>query len=170
MIDPKTGSKLVTLNLADGTERHLKKLSPSDWLKLGNSLRSIRKEQRRQEMIEEKAEAEAVRTALQKIDSTPVKLSDLETFLNTPEGQYTAILIALARDNPAILKDPDTGEAEMMALGITPADWQWIMMDLCNMEYTPPLPASPSGASPGATSQTTSTTSDSPSTSAPLTT
>lgn len=199
MIDPRTGSKLITLNLPDGTERHLKRLSPSDWLKLGNSLQSIRKGEKRLELAtasaalsaasEEIAAAtgkpemkDAVRAILakhgviaaseavelQKIDKAPVKHSDIERFLNTQAGQYTAILLALARDKPEILTDPTLGDDEMEKLGISSADWQPLMMELCNMEYAPPLPPSPQNL--GGTQTTKSDTTSSPSTSAPVTT
>lgn len=50
MIDPATGSELVTVYRPDGTERHLKKLEPLDWLALGNTLKATRKAQKRAEM------------------------------------------------------------------------------------------------------------------------
>ena len=53
MIDPGTGSQLVTVYRPDGTERHLKMLEPLDWLGLGNTLKATRKAERRAEMAAE---------------------------------------------------------------------------------------------------------------------
>ena len=49
MTDPTNGSQLVIVNTPAG-ERQLKRLSPADWVKLGNTLRASRKAQLRAEI------------------------------------------------------------------------------------------------------------------------
>ena len=126
MTDEKTGSELVTVNTPAG-ERHLKRLAPADWVKLGNTLRASRKAQLRAELAAAKASADDTKRSLDEFDRRPVKYRDVEAFINTMEGQYAAILYSLQKDNPA------AGEAEFNELAVPPQDWLEVTGHLLNV-------------------------------------
>lgn len=138
MIDEKTGSELVTVNTPAG-ERHLKRLSPADWVKLGNTLRASRKAGLRAELAAGKASADETRKALDEFDRRPVRYADVERFVNTLEGQYAAILYSLQKDNAA------AGEAEFNALELPPDQWLSVTAQLLSMQVV----TTGEGAGPG---------------------
>jgi hypothetical protein len=71
-------------------------------------------------------EAEA-RKRLDEFDRRPLKYRDVESFINTMEGQYAAILYSLQKDNP------QAGEAEFNELAVPPQDWLDVTGRLLNV-------------------------------------
>jgi hypothetical protein len=128
MTDPDTNSGLVTVNLPNGGERHLKKLAPSDWVKLANTLRTYRKAEARAWAKAGGAKEEEVRKAVDAIDRRPVRHRDVEAYVNDLGGQQATIILSLQKDNP------DAGDAEFDALGIPSREWVHIVAGLLDLE------------------------------------
>ena len=125
---------------ADGTDKKLPLLSPSDWIFLGNTLKAQRKGQAAQEWSQlpvpedpkGKSEHEAkYKKMLANIDKMPVQYFDIQTFLNDIAGQYSAILLSIQKTLPAGQRASDS---HITAMGIEPADWFWIAAELCNLK------------------------------------
>lgn len=152
MTDPATGSTHVTLNPSTG-ERHLKRLWPSDWVRLGNTLRITRKARKREELRVGEASEDVAKEELGKLDKLPVKHLDILAFVNEPEGQYAAILLSLGKDKPGA--SADDLEADLVSLELAYSDWMGVAASLLNLQVTSdPLPESPVG---GATKSPTGT-------------
>ena len=128
MTDPTNGSQLVLVNTPAG-ERQLKRLSPADWVKLGNTLRASRKAQLRAELAGRipPIDPTEARKELDAFDRRPLRARDVEEFVNTLEGQYAAILYSLQKDKP------DAGEDDFNALGLQPGAWLGLTGDLLNL-------------------------------------
>lgn len=132
MIDPVTGSKLVTVTLPDGTKRHLRKCSPSDWMRMENVFRQVRKLRVFENLTIKKATPEAIDNKMEEMDKWPVRHSDLVNFLNEHEGQRAAILFSIAKDY-SVTTPPSTLEEEFDRLGQEPWQWLRIACDLFNV-------------------------------------
>jgi hypothetical protein len=119
MIDPETGSNLVTITKPDGTQRHLKKCSPSDWMRLANTFRHTRKVWKMVSMSGQPHEA--IDKALDELDRQRIYYDDVVNFLLTWEGQYEAILLSLVKDHPAATRSQL--EAGFDSLELEPGEW-----------------------------------------------
>lgn len=144
MQDPVTGSKLVTINLPDGSERNLKKCSPSDWYRLANSFRNARKAAKKANLVG--APPAEIVAELDKFDKQPLKMADVDAWLNEPDGQIAAILLALAKDNPAA--DADQLLEEFDKLALEPQSWPGIAWKLFNIPTEPAKPTKPGSGAP----------------------
>lgn len=133
MQDPVTGSKLVTINLPDGSERNLKKCSPSDWIRLANIFRANRKAAKKASMLG--APPADLLAELDKLDKAPVKEPDLLQWLNSLEGQHAAILLSLAKEFPDA--GPDALAEKFDELGLEPFRWLEVAAKLFNIPLEP---------------------------------
>lgn len=133
MIDPATGSNLVTVRLPNGEERHLKKCSPSDWMRLTNIFRATRKARKRVSMAG--APAAEVTAEMEKLDKTPVEYEDVERFFDEFDGQYEAILLSISKDH--LGAPPEDVIADFDSLGLHPLRWCGIACALFNIPTVP---------------------------------
>jgi hypothetical protein len=134
MLDPETGSNLVTITKSDGAQRHLKKCSPSDWMKLANTFRHTRKVWKMISMTGQPPAA--IQAALDELDKQRIFYDDVTKFLETWEGQYEAILLSLAKDHPfgtqrVIL------ERDFDSLELEPGEWLKPAAALFNVKLVP---------------------------------
>src|SRR4051812_16609678 len=130
MTDPSTGAECVTINTPAG-ERLLKPLTPADWVTLGNMLRISRKARARADMEDEGRPWPDIKAALDAIDKAPVSYRDVERFLNTLEGQHTAIRLSMRKDKAD--GQPVT-DADFDALGLHPSEWLKVVARLCDLK------------------------------------
>lgn len=142
MTDPTNGSKLVTVQTPAG-ERHFPRLSPSDWLRLGNALAAARKQQRRAELQAEGAAPDAVKKELAEIDRRPVRYWDAERYVNDLAGSYEVIRLSLSRE-----KGSPATEADVDALGLHPVEWLDVAAELAGLNVGTPAEGGAGGASP----------------------
>lgn len=144
MNDPVSGSQLVTVNTSAG-ERQFKRLSPADWVSLANIFKRQRKSALRVELATGGADPDEARRQLDAMDRRPVKYRDVEQYVNTLEGQYMALRLAVSRD-PAVGSDEDAIEAAIADLAPDPGDWNRIVADLLNLQLVvEELPDPPAG-------------------------
>lgn len=135
MVDPTTGSNLVTVTKPDGTQRHLKKCGPSDWMRLANTFRHTRKVWKMVSMTGQSPAA--IQAVMDGLDKQRIFYDDICTFLvETWEGQFEAILLSLAKDHPfgtqrAVL------EADFDSLELEPGTWLRPAAALFNVKLIP---------------------------------
>lgn len=148
MTDPATGSRLVVVNRPDGSDVNLRKLSPADWVSLGNTLRANRKSALRVDLACGTMTADEQRAKLDAFDRRPVKYADVERFVNTLDGQYAVLRLAAQRHDPSA---DDDGIDLLIASLAHPSDWTPIVADLCDLRVVEVLedPPHPPAGVPG---------------------
>lgn len=116
----------VIYNRADGSEVVLPKLSPTDFLALGRVLKTQQKACLRENLAGctplERAKA------LTDFDAVRVRQGDVVLYLNSLDGQFAALHIALQK-----LK-PDASAADVAELGIPVDDWLSVVAELAGLE------------------------------------
>lgn len=166
MVDPTTGSNLVTITKPDGTQRHLKKCAPSDWMRLANTFRHTRKVWKMVSMAGQPPAA--IQAAMDELDKQRIFRDDVTNFLLTWEGQYEAILLSLAKDHAPGTPRP-TLEADFDSLGLEEDTWLRPAAALFNLKLVTPEASAKKnddGGTKGSTSgATTSPTTEEPPTS-----
>lgn len=132
-LDPQTGSNLVTVTKADGSQRHLKKCSPSDWMRLANIFRHTRKVWKMVSMAGQPKEV--IHAVMDELDKQRIYYDDVSGFLMTWEGQYEAILLSLAKDHPGATRQQL--EDDFDSLGLEAGTWLKPATSLFNVKLIP---------------------------------
>ena len=148
MTDPNTGSRLVTVQTPAG-ERHLRKITPADWIRLGNTFVASRRDAKRLDLSPDGSPLTAEqRKELEDIDRRPVEYSDVVQFVNTMHGQHAALALSAAHLLPPDPKrsPSETAElvdAELDALGLEPNQWLGVVAQVCNLAIVTEGPSRP---------------------------
>ena len=129
--DPQTGSSLVTVYYPDGGERDFRRISPLDWIQLGNLLVATRKQRCRADHQAAGADKATLDAALSDVDRRPVRYADVRDFAETAEGSYYVLRVAVRQDAPD-LTDKEA-EAEIAKLG-HPRGWLSVAAALCGLK------------------------------------
>jgi hypothetical protein len=135
MLDPETGSNLVTITKPDGTQRHLKKCAPSDWMRLANTFRHMRKVWKIVSMTGQPQPA--IQAAMDELDKKRIFRDDVTGFILTWEGQYEAILLSIAKDHP-LGTTRSILEADFDSLGLEEDTWLPPAAALFNLKLVTP--------------------------------
>lgn len=135
LVDPKTGSKLVPV----GNGKFLRKLTPEDFLEIGNELTYSRRERLKRSLEDSEIKGEAAFKLLAEFDSQATTFRDIVQFISTPEGSAIAIRRAVQR----------TEGMEMDQIEITPFEMVDVALKICNFrDVDSPAPAPSRASSP----------------------
>jgi hypothetical protein len=111
MHDPTNGSRLITVNTAEG-ERIFKKCTPSDRIAFANAFRLYRKMKLIENMKLLGVPDDEYLKRLNEFDAQLIPDEAAIRWIEEPHGQFEAVLLSLRHDNPK------AGYAEVSALGL----------------------------------------------------